>query len=153
MKIKFLVVLAVLFLLIQFFPAPSRSNPHTDPARTFAAVMKPPQAVQDVLSRACFDCHSHETNWPWYADIAPISWLIRSHVEEGRRHLNLSEWLKSGETAFSNWSDLEDICKSVRDNRMPLPYYDWLHPKAKLTNTDRQTVCAWVDAAIARGGK
>ena len=150
---KKLLLLAAVAALIQFIPAPPKTNPQSDPARTFAAVMKPPAAVQNILQRACFGCHSNETIWPWYAHVAPVSWLVRKHVEDGRKHINFSEWLKPGETSFSNWSDLEDICKAVRDKTMPLPYYDWIHPQAKLSAADRQTVCRWVDAAITRQGK
>jgi hypothetical protein len=115
--------------------------------------MKPPQPVSAILDRACLDCHSNETKWPWYSNIAPVSWLVRSHVDEGRKHLNLSEWLKPDETAFSSWSDLEGVCTSVRDGNMPLPYYDWLHPEAKLSPADRQALCAWVNNAIANAGR
>jgi hypothetical protein len=153
MKKKLLLYSAALALLIQFFPAPAKSNPSTDPTRAFSAVMKPPQPVHDILNRACLDCHSNETKWPWYANVAPISWPVRDHVIEGRKHLNFSEWLKPGETTFTSWSDLEGICKSVRDNSMPLPYYDWMHPEAKLSAGDREAVCAWVDSAIGGAGK
>ena len=150
---KKLLLLAAVAVLIQFIPAPPKTNPQSDPARTFAAVMKPPAAVQNIFHRACFDCHSNETIWPWYAHVAPVSWPVRKHVENGRKHINFSEWLKPGETSFSNWSDLEDICKAVRDKTMPLPYYDWLHPQAKLSAEDRLAVCEWVDDAISRQGK
>ena len=150
---KKLLLVAAVAALIQFVPAPPKTNSHSDPARAFATAMKPPAAVQNIFHRACFDCHSNETIWPWYASVAPVSWPVRKHVENGRKHINFSEWLKPGETSFSNWSDLEDICKAVREKTMPLPYYDWLHPHAKLSAADRQTVCQWVDTAIAHQGK
>ena len=150
---KLLLLAAALAVIIQFIPAPPKTNPQSDPARAFSAVMKPPAAVQNIFHRACFDCHSNETIWPWYANIAPVSWPVRKHVEDGRKHINFSEWLKPGEPSFSNWSDLEAICKAVREKTMPLPYYDWLHPQAKLSAEDRQTVCQWVDAAITRQSK
>jgi hypothetical protein len=153
MKKKLLLAVAALFVVIQFFPRqPAKTNPPVDPARTFAAVMKPPQNVRNILRHACFDCHSNETQWPWYAGVAPFSWLVRRHVEDGRKHVNFSEWLKPEETAFTSWSDLEDVCKVLRDKSMPLPGYDWLHPHAKLSDSDRLSVCTWVDAAISGAG-
>ncbi|MBI2685741.1 MAG: heme-binding domain-containing protein [Acidobacteria bacterium] len=150
MKRNLLLAVAAIFILLQYFPAtPAKSNPPTDPARTFAATMKPPEAVHAILRRACFDCHSHETVWPWYADVAPISWAVRNHVMDGRKHLNFSEWLKPGERVFSSWSDLEDVCKAVREKSMPLAGYDWVHGRAKLSNAERQAVCRWTDATIA----
>ena len=153
MKKNIFLAIAALAILIQFFPAPAKSNPATDPARTFAAAMKPPRPVQEILTRACADCHSNETKWPWYADVAPVSWPVRNHVIDGRKHLNFSEWLKPGETTFTSWSDLEDVCKVLREKSMPLLGYDWLHSPAKLSEVDRQTVCAWVDATIGGAGK
>ena len=150
MKKKLLLAAAAVFALIQFFPpAPDKTNPPIDPARTLASAMKPPQAVHRIFERACFDCHSNETKWPWYADVAPVSWIIRQHVIDGREHLNFSEWLKPGETKFTSWSDLEDICKAVQNNSMPLFGYDWVHSSAKLAPADRQAICAWVNSAIA----
>lgn len=148
MKKKILLALPALAILIQFVPAPAKTNPPVDPARTFAAVMKPPAEVQAVLQRACADCHSNETKWPWYADVAPFSWPVRKHVIDGRKHLNFSEWLKPGETVFSNWSDLEDIGKSVQDKSMPLFGYDWMHAEAKLTAAERELLVKWADSAI-----
>jgi len=141
MKKKIVLGLAAFGVLIQLLPAPAKTNPPTDPARTFAATMKPPAAVQNIFNRACRDCHSNETQWPWYANVAPVSWPVRNHVNEGRKHLNFSEWL-------NDWSTLEDICKSVRENTMPLPYYDWMHPEAKLTPAERASVCEWVDSKL-----
>ena len=150
MKTRLLLGIAAAFILIQFFPAPpAKTNPVTDPARTFPAVMKPSPEVDGILRRACYDCHSNETVWPWYSDVAPVSWVIRNHVLDGRKHLNFSEWLKPGETSFTQWSDVEDMCKSVRERTMPIAGYDWTHGGAKLSGTDRQTVCRWTEAALA----
>jgi hypothetical protein len=110
--------------------------------------MKPPPDVQAILQRACADCHSNDTKWPWYADVAPISWPVRKHVLDGRRHLNFSEWLKPGETTFSSWSDLEDLGKAVAAKSMPLFGYDWMHAEAKLTPAERDRIKKWADSAI-----
>lgn len=150
MKKKILPAAAVVALVIQFLPAPAKTNPPSDPARSFAAVMHPPQAVLQLLEKACYDCHSHATRWPWYADIAPMSWPVRKHVTDGRKQLNFSEWLQPGETQFSDWNGLESVCTTVRQKEMPLPGYDWMHAEAKLTDIDRQTICTWVDGALAK---
>lgn len=152
MKKKLLIAIAAIAVIIQFFPpTPAKTNPPVDPARTFVASMKPPKPVNDILRRACYDCHSNETTWPWYADVAPLSWTVRDHVMQGRKHLNFSEWLKPGETTFSEWSDLEDLCQVLKDKSMPIAGYDWVHANAKLSDADRQAVCTWVDTAIEGG--
>ena len=148
MRKKILIVIPVLAILIQLFPAPAKTNPPIDPSRGFSSVMKPPPEVQALLKRACYDCHSNETNWPWYANIAPVSWPVRQHVVDGRKHINFSEWLRPGETTFTRWSELEEIAQAVMDQSMPIPGYDLMHPEAKLTTAEREAIAKWADGAI-----
>src|SRR5882762_10607013 len=87
------IVLVVLFLLIQFI-RPARTNPPVDESQTiFARTQMTPQ-VAAIFERSCRDCHSHKTVWPWYSNVAPISWLISDDVNKGRQALNMSEWAK-----------------------------------------------------------
>jgi hypothetical protein len=130
------IALAVIFVLIQFV-RPDRTNPPLDPARKLQA---PPQ-VAAILDRSCRDCHSNETDWPWYTNIAPISWWLADHVKEGRHELNLSEW--NGYTARRKGRKLKEICEQIKDGEMPLPSYVRLHAKAKLSDADRETLCTW----------
>lgn len=148
MKKKLLLALPALLLVLQLLPARAKTNPPTDPARAFPAVMKPPADVEALLRRACYDCHSNDTRWPWYADFAPVSFPVRNHVIDGRKHLNFSEWLKPGETSFTRWSDLEDLGKAVADKSMPLFGYDWMHPEARLSQAERDRIAQWADSAI-----
>jgi uncharacterized membrane protein len=148
MKKKILLTIPLLAIALQFVPAPAKTNPPVDPTRSFDTVMKPPPEVRDILRRACYDCHSDETKWPWYADVAPVSWPVRKHVVDGRRHLNFSQWLKAGETKYTTWSDFEEIGISVLDKSMPIPGYDLMHPEAKLTQAERELIAKWVDTAI-----
>ena len=148
MRKKLALLALTAFLAIQLVPAPAADNPPSDPNRAFHTVMQPPPDVHAILRRACYDCHSNETKWPWYAYVAPVSWPVRDHVLKGRKHLNFSEWLKPGEKQFTSWSDLEEIAQSVADQSMPLPGYDLMHPEAKLTPAERETVSRWADAAI-----
>ena len=77
---------------LQFVNRPDRTNPPEDPSLTFASQQYVPATVSATLERACYDCHSNRTVWPWYSAIAPVSWLVADDVEEGRKHLNFSEW-------------------------------------------------------------
>ena len=133
--------LLLVFLVIQLVPL-DRSNPPVE------ADLDAPADVKAVLKRACYDCHSNETAWPWYARVAPVSWLVAKDVREGRKHLNVSEWGKMSErkqagAARAMWRELED-------GRMPLPVYLPMHPEAKLSEADRAAVRAW--AASLNGG-
>jgi hypothetical protein len=134
-------ILFVVFLLIQV-KRPNRTNPPVNPSLVYTAHLSVPNNVDSMLRRACFDCHSNETHWPWYTNVAPVSWLIAQDVEEGRKHLNFSEWgtLKKGRMI----KKLADIDGEVSDKSMPLPKYLKLHPEAVLTDADRDRLSKWV---------
>jgi hypothetical protein len=123
---------------------PNRINPPVDSHRTLEAQVSVPAEVQAVLWRACTDCHSNETRWPWYSNVAPVSWFLADHVQHGRRHLNFSEWdrPRRGEQPANR---LESICKEVRSGAMPLDSYLLLHRDARLTQDEVQAICAWAE--------
>lgn len=102
-----------------------------------------PVAVKSVLRRACYDCHSNETRWPWYSAVAPLSWLIHRDVTAGRRRLNFSEWDDYSSDPGTVSQKLEEISQSVARGDMAPCYYQVLHPSARLTATDRQTIIGW----------
>jgi len=123
-----------LFAVIQLVQ-PERSNPPVE-----SDVEAPPK-VREILRRACYDCHSNETKWPWYAYVAPVSWLVADHVEEGRGDLNFSRWPKFD---FRKQDDIfEDIRKQIGKDRMPLRSYRILHAEARLGDQDRRTLLRW----------
>ncbi len=126
--------LVALLVVLQFVPI-ERANP---PERGEAP--GPPE-VQALLRRACFDCHSHETKWPWYAQIAPISLLIARDVKNGRKEVNFSLWEKYDERRKAR--KLKEITKEVEKGDMPLFYYLPLHPDAKLSAAEREIILRW----------
>jgi hypothetical protein len=97
--------------------------------------------VGNTLARACGDCHSNQTNLPWYGHVAPISWWIKSHVSEGREELNFSEWTRY--SARQRRDELESICGVISSGRMPPGSYTALHPEASLGAQDKKAVCVW----------
>jgi Haem-binding domain len=132
----FLLVLFAIFIIIQFFQ-PERSNP---PVR---AELKAPPAVMAVFRRACYDCHSDETTWPWYSYVNPMGWFVAGHVEEGRRHLNFSQWdLLNGQKVYHA---KQEILEQVEEGEMPLKSYLLLHSSAELSTEDRATIVRWVN--------
>jgi cytochrome c551/c552 len=126
--------LIVILTGIQFVPV-DKSNP---PERSAAAA---PAEVQALLRRACFDCHSNETVWPWYAHIAPGSLLIARDVKNGRKEVNFSTWEKYDEKRKAR--KLKEIAKEVEKGGMPPFYYLPLHPDAKLTPAERELIVNW----------
>ena len=95
----------------------------------------------DVLDRACRDCHSNDTRWPWYSHVAPISWFVIDHVDHGRSHFNYSEWNRYSQADAE--SLLERVCKLARLGTMPLPSYTWMHGRARLSPGDVAALCSW----------
>jgi hypothetical protein len=98
-------------------------------------------ATRSLAERACFDCHSNQTSWPWYSHVAPMSWLVQSHVDEGRRELNFSEW-QPGNT------EAREAAETVREREMPPSSYLLLHPEARLTAAEREQLARGLDASI-----
>ena len=101
-----------------------------------------------VLARACADCHSDHTDWPWYSRVAPVSWWIAHHVREGRQSLDFSEWEKYSDEQKRD--KLESICGVIATGRMPPELYNLMHPGAKVTKKDKETVCQWVETETIR---
>ena len=131
---KFAVGLIALFIVLQFVSV-ARVNP-TEKGQSPA-----PPAVQALLQRACYDCHSNETRWPWYSQIAPMSFLIASDVTEGRRELNFSTWSQYNERRKTR--KLKEIAEQVEKGKMPQWYYVSLHPDAPLSAADRELITKW----------
>ena len=138
----FAIVLFVTFVAIQFY-RPDRTAPPIVEAETLEASTQVPEAVEQILTRSCNDCHTHKTNYPWYSQIAPASLFLASHVEDGRRHLNFSVW-NTYETRRKR-RKLDEICEQVTERYMPLPSYLWIHRDAKLSDEDIKILCDWTD--------
>lgn len=138
-------LLLLAFLLGAQFVRPAKTSPAVEEHRTLAAMMAVPAEVHNLLERACGDCHSHQTTWPWYSNVAPVSWLLVDHVNEGRRKLNLSDWAKYSPQQARH--KLEEICDVVTSGEMPLQSYLLLHPDAKLTPDEVTALCAWTKSA------
>ena len=142
------VMLGVMGLLIAIQAIrPARTNPPVDEARTLGAAVAVPPAVDTIIARSCDDCHSDRTRWPWYSNVAPASWFVANHVEEGRRHMNFSEWLRPGIADPMQYTRQKfySVCERVQDRDMPLFSYVLLHPRARLSPADVQALCAWAD--------
>jgi hypothetical protein len=140
---RILLALLVLLLLAQFV-RPPRNNPPVDTAKELRA----PAHVQPILERACNDCHSNRTTYPWYANVTPLNWYLADHIEEGRHELNFSDF--NAYKTKRKARKMEEICEQVEEGEMPLREYTWLHPAAKLSALDKQTLCAWSKGEMQR---
>jgi hypothetical protein len=130
-----LVALAVVIQLVPY------GRDHTNPAVVEEPAWDSAQ-TRELAVAACFDCHSNETNWPWYTNIAPISWLTQADVAEGREHLNFSEWQRRQEA--------DEAAESVREGWMPPWYYEVIHPPSRLSDADISALEAGLAATLGR---
>jgi len=133
------VVLFVIFAAAQFI-RPQRANLPIDPGRTLEAHVGTSNGLVAIVDRACRDCHSNATVWPGYARVAPLSWLMAAGVAEGRRALNFSEW--GSYPAERQRELLAAACGDVSSGKMPGWLWTQLHPEARLTPKDIETICA-----------
>ena len=132
---KILIGLVVLLVVIQFIPV-ERSNPPV------TQDLNPPENVAIILKTSCYDCHSNETNWPWYSYVAPVSFFIASDVNTARKRLNFSEWDKYDEKKKSK--KLDGVLELVEKGVMPLSSYTFLHSDAKMNPEKVKSIKDWV---------
>ncbi len=135
--VKFLLLpLILIFIVIQFIPV-DRTNPPV----TYKPVWDS-QQTEDFARRACFDCHSNETTWPWYSYVAPASLLVGNHVKDGRKHLNFSE---------PDPGDAEEMVEEIQAGNMPIAGYVMLHSNAKLTDAEKLEFIKGLKATFGEG--
>ena len=136
--LRIAIIIIVLVLIgIQFVPV-SKTNPPV------TGEIKAPAEVMEILRTSCYDCHSNESKWPWYSNIAPVSWLVVDDVNEGREHLNFSEW--QSYSAEDKAEDIEEIWEEIEEEEMPLWFYLPLHPEARLSDAQKETIRKWAEA-------
>lgn len=133
---------AALLLLAQAVPY---GRDHTNPPGRTEPRWSSPE-VRDLAKRACFDCHSNETQWPWYTHVAPASWLVQRDVDEGRRKLNFQEWQTPQKEAH-------EAAEEVQEGEMPMKIYLPLHPQARLTPEEKAKLVAGLKATLGAEGK
>jgi cytochrome c551/c552 len=129
----------VLGMVIQVIPY---GHAHVNPRVHLEPAWDSP-ATRALAARACYDCHSNQTVWPWYSQIAPVSWLVQNDVEEGRHHLNFSEWDRPQRKAL-------EAAGRVQRGSMPPWYYVVMHSKAKLSDAERQALVQGLKATLAQ---
>jgi hypothetical protein len=138
---KIVLGVLVFFVLIQFAPyGRDHSNPPVSAEPTWNSA-----DTRDLFVRACANCHSNETVWPWYSHIAPVSWLVQRDVHEARANFNVSRW-GSGD------NEGDDAAKMLRKNRMPPRVYLLAHAEARLSDAEKQRFIVGLEATFPEGG-
>ena len=140
---KVVLVLLVLFVAAQFV-RPAKNLSTAESPNDLAVKHAVPADVKKLLVRACYDCHSNRTHYPWYAEVQPVGWWLAQHVKDGKEHLNFSEF--GTYSVKRSVSKLEQISDEVSQHAMPLPSYTWGHPEARLTSAEVKQLTDWADA-------
>jgi hypothetical protein len=136
------IVLLTLFLAAQLFQ-PERSNPPVDESKTIFATLSIPPDVKTILDRSCSDCHTNNTQWPWYSYVAPTSWLTARDVKNGRSNMNFSVWGTYKRTKQAG--KLDDISEQLTTDKMPLKPYRIMHPSSVLSKQEIDIVSRWAE--------
>ena len=144
---KILIGLGIVLVVIQFFrPEKNESN---DLTYDIATKYDVPNDVSHLLQVSCNDCHSNKTEYPWYANVQPVAWWLDHHVQDGRKHLNFSEFTTL--PLFVQNHKLEEVIEMVDEHEMPLPSYTYLglHSEAKLSDEQRTKINDWAQAQMS----
>ena len=134
-------ILVILFLLVQFIPKPGKNLSTETSSADIRLLHAISPEVETILKSSCFDCHSNNTNYPWYSKIQPVAWFLGRHIDEGKKELNFSE--------FANYSlrrqfhKMEEVEETVKDREMPLKSYALIHRSSKLTQSQQEILIKW----------
>lgn len=145
---KILLFLFAALVAIQFFPAKKNTSTFLVGANDITVLHPTSAAVKTILAQSCYDCHSDNTEYPWYTRIQPVGWWMQDHVDEGRSELNFSQ--------FGTYSTkraqhkLDEIIEEIREGEMPLTSYLITHREAKLTESERQLLADWISTIQTR---
>jgi hypothetical protein len=137
---KIILGIIVVFILIQMV-RPTKNDSRND-INHISTVVQVPNNVEEILKTSCYDCHSNFTVYPWYSEIAPISWYLAQHVNEGKEHLNFSEWTVYNKNQQSHiLKDLEEVLES---HEMPINSYLLIHKEAKMSTEQYTVLMNWI---------
>lgn len=134
---KILIALLVVLVVLQFFQI-DKTNPAVDESKDFLKTQNTPEEIASIIKTSCYDCHSNESNYPWYSNVQPAGWFLKDHIDEGRRELNFS--------TFTDYElkrqdhKLEECIEYIEKDEMPLGSYTLLHREAALTEAQKNTL-------------
>ena len=138
---KILVILLIILIVMQVFrPAKNTSNDTTkDISKNYAV----PDSVKTILAKACNDCHSNNTRYPWYAEVQPVAWWMSGHIKDAKRQINFNDF--DGYRIAKQYKRMEDCMDEVKEGGMPLPSYTLIHKDAILTDEEKQILLTWFE--------
>jgi len=146
MKRKILIALVLLFIIIQFIPVELNQS-ETISKDDFIATMNPPEEIAQMLKTSCYDCHSNNTNYPWYDRVVPVSFWVKHHIDEAKEELNFSEWNTYSKKRKNH--KIKEIIEETEEGEMPLKTYVIMHSDAKLSSEQQEQLKNWLETIKA----
>jgi hypothetical protein len=140
-KIGFLVLLGIL-LIMQFF-RPKKNIDNNVQVNNITKVAAIPTEVNAIFQKACYDCHTNNTKYPWYAEVMPVGWFLANHVKEGKQHFNFDEFATYKPKKALH--KLEEVAETVEKNEMPMNSYTKIHKEAQLTDSEKKLLIDWAN--------
>jgi len=144
---KIILASIIIVVIAQFFQPPHNNGSSMGP-KDISHVVAMPSDVSAIMQRACFDCHSDHTDYPWYSRITPVNWWLNDHINEGKHELNFSQFATY--TAKRMQRKLDEVGETVKEGEMPLSSYTSIHKDAKLDDAQRALLTSWAATAKAR---
>jgi Haem-binding domain len=136
--------LLIAFIIIQFFrPQKNTATGDMAYAKDISTIHHVPDTIKGILQKACNDCHSNNTAYPWYNNIQPVAWWLKNHIDDGKKHLNFSEFARY--SLRRQYKKLEEVNNEVKDGGMPLSSYTLIHKNAILTDAEKQALASWTN--------
>jgi hypothetical protein len=139
----YLILALAVLVIIQFFrPEKNLGEPYV--GTDFIHVSQVPDSLATVFLNSCYDCHSNNTRYPWYGNVAPFSWYLNGHIKEGKAHVNFSSWGIMDKA--QKITTLDEICEEITDGAMPLKSYLLFHRSSRLSAQDIRAICEWAES-------
>ena len=138
-------VLLLALVVIQFIH-PKRNKSEAQQPNYIGNKFTVPDNVEIILAKACNDCHSNNTEYPWYARVQPVHWWLNNHIIDGKKHLNFDEY--THKSLRYQYHKMEETIEMVKENEMPLNSYTWIHKNAKLSDTEKSLLLSWAQSVM-----
>ena len=139
---KILFIGLIIFLLMQLYQPARNESFEQDITANFTKVYNVPKNVEAIVRTSCYDCHSNNTNYPWYSNVQPVGFFMEHHIKEAKEDLNFDEWGKYSKRKQEN--KLDRIVKQIKSDEMPLASYTLIHKNARLTTVQKKEVMDWI---------
>ena len=139
---KILFIGLIIFLLMQLYQPARNESFEQDITANFTKVYNVPKNVEASLRTSCYDCHSNNTNYPWYSNVQPVGFFMEHHIKEAKEDLNFDEWGKYSKRKQEN--KLDRIVKQIKSDEMPLASYTLIHKNARLTTVQKEEIMDWL---------